>query len=151
MEFTVYSWTAVMFLSLRTARSVQTQQTQIRLIWSGSTLFAIAYASFGCIILFFFYLFFFNLGFTTCQDYFTHFEMGQKWEIPEKNHLTTCKQNLACLTCPEQCSNPQRWDNERFRTLNMSGLNHSSRSSLTWVYTVCIDLSVWKLRIIMVV
>ena len=33
------------------------------------------------------------------QDYFTHFEPSQsldwwKWEIPEKNHLTTCKQNL---------------------------------------------------------
>ena len=24
---------------------------------------------------------------------------GQKREIPEKNHLTTRKQNLACLTC----------------------------------------------------
>ena len=22
----------------------------------------------------------------------------RKWEIPEKNHQTTCKQNLACLT-----------------------------------------------------
>ena len=26
-------------------------------------------------------------------------EVGQKREIPEKNHLTTHKQNLACLTC----------------------------------------------------
>ena len=39
-----------------------------------------------------------------CQDYFTHFEPsqslgGQKREIPEKNHLTTRKHNLACLTC----------------------------------------------------
>ena len=38
------------------------------------------------------------------QDYFTHFEPsqsegGQKLEILEKNHQTTRKQNLACLTC----------------------------------------------------
>ena len=26
-------------------------------------------------------------------------EVGQKREIPEKNHLITHKQNLACLTC----------------------------------------------------
>ena len=25
-------------------------------------------------------------------------KVGRKWEIPEKNHLTTRKQNLACLT-----------------------------------------------------
>ena len=25
--------------------------------------------------------------------------VGRKWEIPEKNHLTTRKQNLVCLTC----------------------------------------------------
>ena len=37
------------------------------------------------------------------QDYFTHFEPSQsvggaKTEDPKKNHLTTRKQNLACLT-----------------------------------------------------
>ena len=26
-------------------------------------------------------------------------EVGRKQEIPEKNNLTTRKQNLACLTC----------------------------------------------------
>ena len=26
-------------------------------------------------------------------------KVGRKREIPEKNHLTTRKQNLACLTC----------------------------------------------------
>ena len=36
-------------------------------------------------------------------DYFTHFEpshlkVGRKREIPEKKHLTTRKQNLACVT-----------------------------------------------------
>ena len=25
-------------------------------------------------------------------------EVGRKWEISKKNHLTSCKQNLACLT-----------------------------------------------------
>ena len=46
----------------------------------------------------------FYLGFTARHDYFTHFEpsqsyVGRKWEILEKNHLTTHKKNLACLTC----------------------------------------------------
>ena len=44
----------VMFLSFRTDRSGQTVQTQTRLllaVWSGSTLFAIPSASFGCITL----------------------------------------------------------------------------------------------------
>ena len=44
---------ALMFLSFRTDRFGQTAQTQIRLllgaVWSGSTLFAISSASFGCI------------------------------------------------------------------------------------------------------
>ena len=34
--------------------------------------------------------------------YFTHFELSPSLqEIPEKNHMTSCKQNLklACLTC----------------------------------------------------
>ena len=44
------------------------------------------------------------LGFMAHQDDFTHFEpsqslVGRKREIPEKNHLTTHKQNLACLRC----------------------------------------------------
>ena len=51
-------------------------------------------------------------------------KVGRKREIPEKKHLTTRTQNLACLTWPEQSSNPQRWDDERFRVLKISGLNH---------------------------
>ena len=45
---------AVIFLSFRTDRSWKTVQTQIRprgAVWSGSTLFAIPSASFGCITL----------------------------------------------------------------------------------------------------
>ena len=38
------------------------------------------------------------------HDYFTHFEPsrqlgGTKREISEKNHQTTCKHNLGCITC----------------------------------------------------
>ena len=36
-------------------------------------------------------------------------KVGQKLEIPAKNHLTTHKQNLARLTWPELGSNPQQW------------------------------------------
>ena len=52
-------------------------------------------------------------------------KVGWKWEIPEKIHLTTHKQNLACLTrVSERGSNPQRWDDKRFRALKISILNH---------------------------
>ena len=48
--------------------------------------------------------FFSNFAFTPRQDYFTHFEPSQslggaKTGDPRQNHLTTCKQNLSCLTC----------------------------------------------------
>ena len=48
--------------------------------------------------------FLFYLGFTARQNYFIHFEPSQslggaKLQIPKKKHLTTCKQNMACLTC----------------------------------------------------
>ena len=39
---------------------------------------------------------------------------------PEKKHLTTRKQNMQS----ELGSNPQRWDDEWFRVLKISGLNH---------------------------
>ena len=45
------------------------------------------------------------------------------WDENRKKHLTTRKQNLACLMWPELSSKPQRWDNERFRALKISGLN----------------------------
>ena len=64
------------------------------------------------------FIFFFYLGFTACQDYFTHFELsqplgGSKTGDPRENHLTTHKRNLACLIWPELGSNPQRWYDER--------------------------------------
>ena len=48
-------------------------------------------------------LFFYYLALTARQDYFTHFELshslgGVKMGDPRENHLTTHKQNLACLT-----------------------------------------------------
>ena len=67
---------------------------------------------------------FFFISILEVGYYFTHFELSQ-WlqEIPEKNDMTSCKQNLklACLTCnptlpcqglemimqPELGSNPQ--------------------------------------------
>ena len=66
-------------------------------------------------------------GFTAHQDYFIHFEPSQLWVRaktgdPEKKHLTTRKQNLARLMWPELGSNPQKWDDERFRAISV--LNH---------------------------
>ena len=45
---------------------------------------------------------FFYLGFTARHDYFTRLEPNQSYGkrgIPREKHLTTRKQNLACLTC----------------------------------------------------
>ena len=53
-----------------------------------------------------FFLFFFYLGFKAHQDYFIHFELGQKQEIPEKKHLTTHPQ--VELGLPELGSNPEQ-------------------------------------------
>ena len=68
----------------------------------------------GSILIFFFVLFFFFLcwrrgasgGWGYCPSRFFHsfwaesiVRLRRKREIPEKNHLTTCRQNLACLTC----------------------------------------------------
>ena len=48
-------------------------------------------------------LFFLRWGVMAYQDNFTHLSqinhrVGRKQEIPQKKHLTICKQNLACLT-----------------------------------------------------
>ena len=49
------------------------------------------------------------------------------WCSPEKNNMTTRKQNLARLTCDlSEARNPQRWDDEPFRALKISSLNHSA-------------------------
>ena len=53
-------------------------------------------------------------------------KVGRERDIPERIHLTTRKQTLACLTWPERGSNQQRWDDERLRPLKISGLNHSA-------------------------
>ena len=55
-----------------------------------------------------FFSFFFYLGFTAHQDYFTHFDPNQSWGGAKPvdprettSDLTTPKQNLACLTLPD--------------------------------------------------
>ena len=75
-----------------------------------------------------------------CQDYFTPSEPSQllggaKMGDPEENHLTTRKQNLACLMWLELGSNLQRWDDEQFRTLNIIVLNHLA----TWGTFPCTE------------
>ena len=60
--------------------------------------------------------------------------MGRKQEVSEKKHLTTCKQNLACLTYDGPRLEPQLWqwwDYKRFRTLKISILNHEHRATAT--------------------
>ena len=67
-------------------------------------------------------LFFFS--FTALQDNFTHLsqvslKVERKWEIPEKKHLTTHKQNLACLTYGRSYRLEPWRDNECFRALKI--------------------------------
>ena len=62
----------------------------------------------------------------TCFTQFEPSQVERKQVIPEKNHLTARKQNLACLTMwPEVGLNPERWDDEWFWALKISVLNHS--------------------------
>ena len=63
-----------------------------------------SFSSFALSSSFFYLFYFFYLGLTALQDYFTNFEQSQslRWgeneRSPRKKHLTTRKQNLACLT-----------------------------------------------------
>ena len=71
--------------------------------------------------------------------------MGWKRKIPEKNHLTTRKQNLAGLTYdPSISSNPQRWnDDERFRALKIS--DHSATgAAMSLLAYLSHLLSAWR-------
>ena len=87
-----------------------------------------------------YFFLFFDLGFTARQDYFTHFEPSQSlggaktWDPQE----TTPDHPLAELGLsymwPERGSNPQRWDNERFRALKISGLSHSATGAAPVFY-----------------
>ena len=68
-----------------------------------------------------------------CQDYFTHFEPSQslggaKTGDPRKKNPghPQAELGLSQVTRPERGSNPQWWDDERFRVLKISGLNHSA-------------------------
>ena len=54
--------------------------------------------------------------------------MGQKQNL-EKNHLTTRKQNLACLTCDRARLEPQQWDDEWFRALKIGATQFNLSSN----------------------
>ena len=47
-------------------------------------------------------------------------KVGQKWEIPEKNHLTTRKQNMW----QELGSRTQQWHVAQFKVIKISIFNH---------------------------
>ena len=93
-------------------------------------------------------MFFFSFHFTVRQDYLTHFELSKlNREIleetnPRRNeHLSTRKQNLACLTWPELDSNPQHWNNERFRVLNYVSFSQFLHLSLCLSLPLSLSLS----------
>ena len=77
--------------------------------------------------------FFFYLVFTACQDYFTHFEPSQsiggvKTGDPQEKQPDRQQAKLDLSNMwHERNSNPQWWDNEQFRALMISGLNHSAK------------------------
>ena len=103
----------------------------------------------------------FDLGFTVRQDHFTQFERSQslggaktgdpwKKKKKKKKKKKTSDHPQAELGLShmghELGSNPQRWDDERLRSLNVSGLNHlatwaailrdlfSSNMNDIWIY-----------------
>ena len=80
-------------------------------------------------------------GFTARQDYFTHFEPSQslgraKTEDPrEKQHDHPQADLGFSHMWSELGSNPQRWDDERFRALKISALNLSATGVATTFIT----------------
>ena len=72
------------------------------------------------------------LGFTARQYYFTHFEPSQsqggtKTGDPREKPPDHPQAELGLSHMwPELGSNSQRWDDERFRALKISVLNHSA-------------------------
>ena len=69
------------------------------------------------------------------QEYFTNFDpsqslgeakTGDPWE---KNTWPPAELGLSRMW-PELGSNPQRWDDERFRVIKISGLNHSAMGAV---------------------
>ena len=78
------------------------------------------------------------------QDYFTHFEPSQSVggaETADPLEKTSCHPQAELGLShmwPELGSNPQRWDEERFRTLKISGLKHSATGvAFHWKYARC--------------
>ena len=76
------------------------------------------------------------------QDYFTHFEpsqlldgakKGDPWETPPDH--PQAELGLSNLW-PELGSNPQRWDDEPFRALKISVLNHSATEAANSLITM---------------
>ena len=86
------------------------------------------------------YFFFLGGGVTARQDYFTHFEpiqstggvkTGDPWQKPP-DHMQA-ELGLSYMW-PELGSNPQQWDDEKFRVLKISGLSHSATGAArSWI------------------
>ena len=77
------------------------------------------------------YYFFFLICVTAHQDFFTHFEASQLLggaKMEDLREKTPDHPQTLGLshTWPEWGTNPQRWDDEQFRALKISGLNHSA-------------------------
>ena len=76
-------------------------------------------------------LLFFHLGFTA-RHYFTYFELSQslgrvKMGDPQEKTSDHPQAELGLSHMwPELGSNPQQWDDKRFRMLKISILNHSA-------------------------
>ena len=62
---------------------------------------------------------------------------------PPEKPLTTRKQDWACPTWPELGSNPQQWEDKRFRAPMISSLNHSSEASSSSLICMCEQWQLW--------
>ena len=86
------------------------------------------------------------------QDYFTHFEQSQleggvkmgdpREKPPDHPQVELCLSRMW----PELDLNPQRWDEERFRALKISILNHSAMRAALSQHLLHFDDKVGILR-----
>ena len=81
----------------------------------------------------------FDLGFMVCPDYFIHFEPSQSQggaktgDPREKNSWPPTSRTWFVSHWPDLVSNPHRWDDLLFRSLEVSVLNHSATGApRTW-------------------
>ena len=96
------------------------------------------------------FLLFFYLGFMACQDIFTHFEPslllgGAKMGDPQEKTPDHQQAELGLSHMfPKLGSNQQQWDDEWFRALKISYLNHWATGAVFCCFRTLYFLCIFK-------